>query len=47
MGLGLHIADEIMKIHDGRVVFPDVGEISLPKEFDGAIALLQFGDKPK
>lgn len=45
MGLGLHIADEIMKMHDGRVTFPDPGDITLPKEIDGAAVMLQFGEK--
>lgn len=44
MGLGLHIADEIMKIHEGRLAFPEQGDIALPKEFNGAVVLLQFGE---
>jgi signal transduction histidine kinase len=47
MGLGLHIADEIMKMHGGRVEFIDRNDITLPKEFTGAVILLQFGDKTK
>jgi len=42
MGLGLHLADEIMKSQGGRVAFPDRGDITLPKRFDGAVVLLQF-----
>jgi signal transduction histidine kinase len=45
MGLGLHIADEIMKLHGGRLVFPETGELRIPKGHNGAIAVLQFGDK--
>ncbi len=44
MGLGLHIADEVMKMHNGRVVFPEPGDVTLPKEFDGAVVMLQFGE---
>lgn len=43
MGLGLHIADEIMKQHGGRLVFPEEGQVSLPKGLDGAVVALQFG----
>ena len=42
MGLGLHIASEIMKIHKGRLLFPEVGELALPRQFTGAIVALQF-----
>lgn len=45
MGLGLHIAEEIMKMHEGRLVFPEFGDIAIPKIFDGAIVILQFGEK--
>lgn len=41
-GLGLHIADEVMKQHRGRLVFADPGDITLPDGFDGAIILLEF-----
>lgn len=43
MGLGLHIADQVMKVQGGRLEFPDIGDISLPKEFDGAVIALIFG----
>ncbi|MGB7345497.1 MAG: HAMP domain-containing sensor histidine kinase, partial [Pirellulaceae bacterium] len=42
MGLGLHLADEIMSTQGGRVAFAGRGEISLPKEFTGAAVLLEF-----
>lgn len=45
MGLGLHIANEVMKIHKGRLYFPDPSELSLPKGFTGAIVALQFKEK--
>jgi nitrogen fixation/metabolism regulation signal transduction histidine kinase len=47
MGLGLHIADEIMKMHGGRVAFADRNDITIPKEFTGAIVLLQFEEATK
>ena len=43
MGLGLHIANEIAKLHHGRLLFPEAGELSLPKQFrKGAIVAFQF-----
>lgn len=43
MGLGLHLADEVMRGHKGRLLFPEVGEIDLPAEFKaGAKILLSF-----
>lgn len=43
MGLGLHLADEIMKSSEGRLVFPDIGDVYLPEEFNkGAVIGLSF-----
>lgn len=43
MGLGLHLADEIMKSSDGRLIFPDKGDVYLPEEFKkGAVVGLSF-----
>lgn len=42
MGLGLHIADEVMKIHEGKLLFPSRGDVDLPAAFTGAIVALQF-----
>ncbi|MFZ5552098.1 MAG: ATP-binding protein [Bacteroidota bacterium] len=43
MGLGLHIANEIMEAQKGRLIFPDFGDYELPKEFiNGAIIVLAF-----
>lgn len=43
MGLGLHIANEIMEAQKGRLIFPDIGDYELPKEFEnGAIIVLAF-----
>ena len=42
MGLGLHIVDEVMKAHSGRLVFPEPGDVPLPDSYKGAIVALQF-----
>lgn len=42
MGLGLHLASEIAKQHNGRLLFPQLGDVSLPPEFTGAVIALQF-----
>jgi len=43
MGLGLYIANEVAKQHQGaRLVFPSRGDVRLPREFTGAIVALQF-----
>lgn len=43
MGLGLHLADEIMKSSEGKLVFPDKGDVYLPEEFKkGAVIGLSF-----
>ncbi len=44
MGLGLHIVDEVMKAHEGRLVFPEQGDMTLPHGYDGAVIGLQFKD---
>lgn len=43
MGLGLHLASEIMKQHGGNLFFPDFNDIHLPTEYkQGAIIALSF-----
>lgn len=47
MGLGLHIADQVMKAQGGQLVFPEAGDLSLPREINGAIVALVFGGHKK
>jgi signal transduction histidine kinase len=43
MGLGLHIANEIMEAHSGRLYFPNEGDFEVPNEFKkGALVVLAF-----
>ncbi|MFY7938334.1 MAG: ATP-binding protein [Flavobacterium sp.] len=43
MGLGLHIANEIMEAQNGRLIFPDSGDFELPDELKkGATTVLAF-----
>lgn len=43
MGLGLHIAKEIMEAQGGRLNFPDEGDFEIPYEFQkGALVVLSF-----
>jgi C4-dicarboxylate-specific signal transduction histidine kinase len=45
MGLGLHIADEVMKAQGGALLFPDRGDIELPDGIDGAVVALGFKEE--
>ena len=47
MGLGLHLADQVMKVQGGRLEFPQLGDLALPEEFDGAVIALVFGGTEK
>lgn len=43
MGLGLHIANEVLNAQGGKLSFPDWGEYDIPKEFEqGAIVVLSL-----
>ena len=41
-GLGLHIADEIMKAHKGALLFPTASDLGLPAMYSGAVVALEF-----
>jgi signal transduction histidine kinase len=45
MGLGLHVASEVMKAQGGELLFPDTGDIDLPSGFDGAVVALSFKER--
>ena len=43
MGLGLHIANEIMEAQKGRLLFPETGDFDIPEEFkEGATIVFAF-----
>ena len=42
MGLGLYLAADVMRLHEGKLLFPSRGDVALPREFKGAIIALQF-----
>lgn len=43
MGIGLHIAKEVMNGHEGELLFPEPGDFLIPDEFkEGAIVALAF-----
>lgn len=42
MGLGLYIVNEVMRVNQGALAFPEPGEIQLPVELDGAVVAMQF-----
>ena len=46
VGLGLRIANEILKIYRGRAAFPIEGDVRLPPDFNGAIVMTQVGERP-
>ena len=42
MGLGLYYTNLAMELNGGQLVFPQPGEVEIPKEFDGATVALIF-----
>lgn len=43
MGLGLHIASEVMAAQGGHIIFPNLGDYEVPTEFaQGAIVVLSL-----
>ena len=47
MGLGLHLADQVMRAQGGELAFPASEDVSLPLGFDGAVVALVFGGTTK
>lgn len=46
MGLGLHIANEVAKLHNGNLEFPGAADVGLGEEFrDGAIVAIVFPEE--
>jgi signal transduction histidine kinase len=43
MGLGLYFANLAMELNGGQLVFPDPGDVDLPKGMDGAVVAMVFG----
>jgi signal transduction histidine kinase len=43
MGLGLHLAEQVMTLQGGRIEFPEPGDLELPDGLDGAVVALVFG----
>lgn len=42
MGLGLYYANLAMELNSGQLAFPQLGEVDIPKEFDGAVVAMVF-----
>ena len=42
MGLGLYYANLAMELNEGQLVFPQPGEIQVPKQYDGALVAMIF-----
>lgn len=45
MGIGLYFVNMTMQAHGGRVAFPNIGEVDIPKAYTGAVTAIVF--KPK
>lgn len=44
MGMGLYIANEVMRAHGGQLFFPSRGDVDLPRGYSGASVALLFGE---
>lgn len=40
MGLGLHIANEILEAQNGRLIFPQLGDFEIPREFENGAVIV-------
>jgi signal transduction histidine kinase len=47
MGLGLHLANEVAKLHGGRLEFPDSADSPAPKAYGGAVVVLKIPRQAK
>ena len=48
IGIGLHIADEVMNSHGGELIFPEPDQFTIPEEFkSGALVALAFKTENK
>jgi signal transduction histidine kinase len=47
MGIGLHLADQVMTAEGGKLSFPAVGDVSLPEGISGAVVALVFTGQDK
>ena len=45
MGLGLYIANEVMRAHGGQLLFPSLGEAAVPGGHEGACVALMFKER--
>lgn len=45
MGLGLYFANMVMEITGGKLLFPDIADLDIPKIYDGACIALVFPKK--
>lgn len=46
MGLGLHLANEVAKIHGGQLLFPSGTDIGIPRQFAGAVVAMEMEIRP-
>ena len=45
MGMGLYIANEVMRAHAGQLFFPSRGDVDMPRGYPGAAVVLLFKEE--
>ncbi|WP_415713062.1 ATP-binding protein [Maridesulfovibrio sp.] len=45
MGLGLYLANSIMELHNGKLVFPETYDVTIPEEYTGAVVGMLFKEE--